>query len=73
VQTGTGLVRLSHLPRAGLFAEWGDRLNPGACRRPVVQRPHLEPPRMKNVRSVLFSVAILASFLLTLAAPFRWW
>ena len=43
--------------------------------RPLGRRPFaykLEPPPMTKVRSIIFSVTILASFLLALAAPFRW-
>jgi hypothetical protein len=71
VQPSNELVPLSHMHQPGSSAEWANRLTPRARRR-AVHRKQLGAIQMIKLRSALFSVTILASFLLTLAAPFRW-
>lgn len=65
------VVRLSH--RAGrrpFIGSLSHRMKDRTQRRR--RNRHTQEISMSNVRSLIVSITILASFLLVLAAPFRW-
>ncbi len=39
----------------------------------VLSRAHSETAGMKRLSMIALQVTVLAAFVLTLAAPFRWW